>query len=95
MITDGKPTCIKIGKKYYKNAFGMDLKIVNRTLALALVQKLHIPVTTFVVARDFYLAQFVDLHPCNNGNGLFTARWILGRIYFYGYKGVKETEEVR
>ncbi|MEL6124680.1 MAG: VWA domain-containing protein, partial [Bacteroidota bacterium] len=28
MITDGKPTCIKKGKKYYKNAFGLDRKIL-------------------------------------------------------------------
>ena len=24
MITDGKPTCLKIGKRYYKNSFGLD-----------------------------------------------------------------------
>ncbi|MEL4383325.1 hypothetical protein, partial [Shewanella algae] len=23
MITDGKPTCLKIGGKYYKNSFGL------------------------------------------------------------------------
>ena len=27
MITDGKPTCLKVGKKYYKNSFGLDRKI--------------------------------------------------------------------
>jgi len=35
MITDGKPTCIKIGKRYYKNSFGLDRKITNRCLNLA------------------------------------------------------------
>jgi len=35
MITDGKPTCLKVGIKYYKNSFGLDKKILNRTLALA------------------------------------------------------------
>jgi uncharacterized protein with von Willebrand factor type A (vWA) domain len=34
MITDGKPTCIKQGIKYYKNAFGLDPKILNQTLNL-------------------------------------------------------------
>ena len=24
MITDGKPTCLKMGKRYYKNSFGLD-----------------------------------------------------------------------
>ncbi|RYZ56471.1 MAG: VWA domain-containing protein, partial [Sphingobacteriales bacterium] len=28
MITDGKPTCLKIGGKYYKNSFGIDSKIL-------------------------------------------------------------------
>ncbi|HTG57316.1 MAG TPA: VWA domain-containing protein, partial [Niabella sp.] len=32
MITDGKPTCLKIGKRYYKNAFGLDRKVVNRCM---------------------------------------------------------------
>ncbi len=35
MITDGKPTCIKQGIKYYKNAFGLDQKILGKTLTLA------------------------------------------------------------
>src|SRR5580692_6019735 len=35
MITDGKPTCLKEGVKYYKNSFGLDRKILNRTLNLA------------------------------------------------------------
>jgi uncharacterized protein with von Willebrand factor type A (vWA) domain len=35
MITDGKPTCIKQGLKYYKNAFGLDHKILSKTLNLA------------------------------------------------------------
>ena len=32
MITDGKPTCLKEGIKYYKNSFGLDPKILNKTL---------------------------------------------------------------
>lgn len=53
MITDGKPTCIKQGIQYYKNPFGLDKKIINRTLALAAqLRKLKIPVTTFMIASD-------------------------------------------
>ena len=29
MITDGKPTCLKVGKKYYKNSWGVDRKILK------------------------------------------------------------------
>jgi Ca-activated chloride channel family protein len=36
MITDGKPTCIKKGKGYYMNSFGLDRKILSRTFALAM-----------------------------------------------------------
>ncbi|MEL6945515.1 MAG: VWA domain-containing protein, partial [Bacteroidota bacterium] len=61
MITDGKPTCIKKGKKYYKNSFGLDRMIVNRTLNLATrCRKLDIPITTFMIARDPYLVSFVE-----------------------------------
>lgn len=35
MITDGKPTCLKIGKRYYKNSFGLDRKVTSRCLNLA------------------------------------------------------------
>src|SRR5213079_1945071 len=51
MITDGKPTCIKQGIQYYKNAFGLDPKILGKTLTLATqLRKLKIPVTTFMIA---------------------------------------------
>ncbi len=92
MITDGKPTCIKVGKKYYKNAFGMDRKIVNRTLALALTcRKLHIPVTTFMVARDPYLQQFVDAFTrANNGKAFYSTLDTLGEFIFMDYKKSKK-----
>jgi Ca-activated chloride channel homolog len=32
MITDGKPTCLKEGTKYYKNSWGLDRKVINKTL---------------------------------------------------------------
>lgn len=45
MVTDGKPTCLKIGKNYYKNSFGLDRKIINRCLSLALrCKKMGIPI---------------------------------------------------
>ena len=75
MITDGKPTCIKKGKKYYKNAYGLDRKILNRTLSLAVkARKLNIPITTFMIAQDPYLVQFVDQFTrANNGKAFYSS----------------------
>ena len=51
MITDGKPTCLKIGKRYYKNSFGLDRKVTSRCLNFAAqCKKLKIPITTFMIA---------------------------------------------
>jgi len=73
MITDGKPTCLKIGSKYYKNSFGIDSKILNRTLNLAgQLRRLKIPVITFMIAQDPYLLQFVrDFTAVNNGKDFY------------------------
>jgi uncharacterized protein with von Willebrand factor type A (vWA) domain len=91
MITDGKPTCIKKGKKYIQNSFGLDRNIVNRTLALAVkCKKLHIPVTTFMIARDPYLVQFVDsFTAANNGKAFYSSLDGLGEFIFMDYKDSK------
>ena len=91
MITDGKPTCIKKGKKYYKNSFGLDRKIINRTLSLALrCRKLDIPITTFMIARDPYLVRFVDqFTKANNGKAFYSSLQGLGEFIFMDYKNNK------
>jgi len=91
MITDGKPTCIKKGKNYYKNSFGLDRKIVNRTLNLAIrCRKLDIPITTFMIARDPYLVRFVDqFTAANNGKAFFSSLQGLGEFIFRDYKNNK------
>ena len=72
MITDGKPTCLKIGKNYYKNSFGLDRKIVNRCLNLAQrCKKVDIPITTFMIARDPYLVRFIEAFTQTNGGKAF------------------------
>ena len=88
MITDGKPTCIKIGKKYYQNSFGIDRKILNRTLALAVKsRKLQIPITTFMIARDPYLIRFVDQFTrANQGKAFYSTLEGLGEFIFLDYK---------
>jgi len=91
MITDGKPTCIKKGKKYYKNSFGLDRKIVSRTLGLATqCRKLQIPITTFMIARDPYLVNFVDQFTrANNGKAFYSTLQGLGEFIFMDYKNNK------
>jgi len=91
MITDGKPTCIKKGKKYYKNSFGLDRTIINRTLNLAQrCRKLNIPVTTFMIARDRYLMNFVDQFTrANNGKAFYSSLKGLGEFIFQDYKNNK------
>ncbi len=91
MITDGKPTCLKRGKKYYKNSFGLDRKIINRTLNLATrCRKLDIPITTFMIARDPYLVNFVDqFTKANNGKAYYSSLDGLGEFIFMDYKNNK------
>lgn len=74
MITDGKPTCLKEGIRYYKNSFGLDRKIVSKTLTIAAqARRLDIPVTTFMIASDPYLKQFVqDFTKVNNGRAYYS-----------------------
>ncbi len=88
MITDGKPTCLKIGKRYYKNAFGLDPKILNRTLNLAAqCRKLKIPITTFMVTADPWLQKFVkEFTATNNGKAFFSSLDNLGEFVFYDFE---------
>lgn len=88
MITDGKPTCIKQGIKYYKNSFGLDDKILSKTLNLAgQLRKLKIPVTTFMIATDPYLKAFVrEFTKANNGNAYYSSLQGLGNLVFEDFK---------
>ncbi len=87
MITDGKPTCLKEGIKYYKNSFGLDRKIMNRTLdQAAKCRKLNITITTFMIARDPYLQQFVrEFTKTNNGRAFYSSLSGLGDYIFEDY----------
>ena len=88
MITDGKPTCMKRGKKYYKNSFGLDRKIINRTLALASsCRKMQVPITTFMIASDPYLKNFVEqFTKANQGKAYYSGLNGLGEFVFKDYK---------
>lgn len=88
MITDGKPTCLKIGNRYYKNSFGIDSKILNRTLNLAgQLRRLKIPVITFMIANDPYLQSFVrNFTEVNNGKAFYSSLDGLGQFIFEDYE---------
>lgn len=76
MITDGKPTVIEIpGEGIYRNTFGIDDMILNRTLDEAVVcRRRGITITTFMVARDRFLEDFVHrLTELNQGRAYFSA----------------------
>jgi len=60
MITDGKPSAIFDRGRLYKNPFGLDPKIVNKTLEEAAVcRRKRIPITTFMVTNDPHLKNFI------------------------------------
>lgn len=91
MITDGKPTCLKIGKRYYKNSFGLDRKVTNRCLNLAAqCKKLKIPITTFMIATDPYLQRFVqEFTEMNHGKAYFASLDKLGAFIFRDFESGK------
>ena len=91
MITDGKPTCLKIGRQYYKNSFGIDRKIMNRCMSLAAqCKKLKIPITTFMIASDPYLQRFVqEFTEMNHGKAFFASLDKLGAFIFKDFESGK------
>ncbi|PRY54341.1 hypothetical protein B0I27_102107 [Arcticibacter pallidicorallinus] len=87
MITDGKPTCLKEGNRYYKNSIGLDRKVINKTLNMAAqCKRLHIPITTFMIAKDPYLQQFVrQFTEVNGGKAFYSSLKGLGEYIFEDY----------
>ncbi len=87
MITDGKPTCLKEGLKYYKNSVGLDKKVISKTLTMAAqCKKLNIPITTFMIAKDPYLQQFVrKFTEVNGGRAFYSSLKGLGEYIFEDY----------
>jgi Ca-activated chloride channel family protein len=69
MVTDGKPSAIREYGRLYKNPFGLDPKIVNKTLEEAThCRKKRISITTFMLATDAPLLDFVrKLTELNHG----------------------------
>lgn len=89
MITDGKPSCLRLPNgEYYKNSNGLDSYIVNKCYATAQqARRLHIPITTFMIAQDPYLMQFVrEFAHANQGKAFYTGLKGLGEMIFEDYE---------
>ena len=89
MITDGKPSCLRLADgTYYKNSVGLDDFIVEKCYNMAAqARKLHIPITTFMIAKDPYLMRFVrEFTEANKGKALFTGLKGLGEMIFEDYE---------
>lgn len=89
MITDGKPSCLRMPDgTYYKNSVGLDDFIVEKCYNTARqARKLHIPITTFMIAQDPYLRQFIrHFTEANNGKAFFTGLEGLGEMIFEDYE---------
>jgi uncharacterized protein with von Willebrand factor type A (vWA) domain len=89
MITDGKPSCIKEADgTYYMNSNGLDQYIVDKCYSQAkMARKLHIPITTFMIAQDPYLQRFVnEFTEANQGKAFYTGLKGLGEMIFQDYE---------
>jgi Ca-activated chloride channel homolog len=89
MITDGKPSCVQLPNgELYMNSNGLDEMIVSKCLnKAAQARKLKIPITTFMIAQDPYLRQFVELFTAQNrGKAFLTGLSGLGQMIFEDYE---------
>ena len=88
MITDGKPSALtEPNGEIYKNPFGLDRRVVSKTLDEAtLCRRYGIPITTFMLADDPILVQFVEeFTEANRGRAYFAGGGRLGATLFVDY----------
>ena len=87
MITDGKPSCYIKNGKLFKNPFGLDKRVVNKVLDEAVkCRREQIDITTFMIAKDPYLQDFVrELTEANQGRAYYASLDNLGGYIFEDY----------
>ncbi|HEY5615873.1 MAG TPA: hypothetical protein VIL52_07600, partial [Bacteroidota bacterium] len=88
MVTDGKPSAVfDDAGRLYKNSFGLDPRIVNKTLDEAVqCRREQIVVSTFMVAQDPYLINFVEeFTKANQGRAYYSSLNNLGEFIFVDY----------
>ena len=88
MLTDGKPSALtEHDGEVYKNPFGLDRRVVAKTLEEAVICRRHgIPVTTFMLTEDPVLVGFVEeFTEANKGRAYFAGGDRLGATVFVDY----------
>ncbi|MEZ6013481.1 MAG: VWA domain-containing protein [Planctomycetota bacterium] len=88
MLTDGKPSALtEHDGEVYKNPFGLDRRVVAKTIEEAVVCRRHgIPITTFMLTEDPVLVGFVEeFTEANKGRAYFAGGEQLGATVFVDY----------
>ena len=88
MLTDGKPSALtEPDGEVYKNPFGLDRRVVAKTIEEAVVCRRHgISVTTFMLTEDPVLVRFVEeFSEANKGRAYFAGGERLGQMVFVDY----------
>jgi uncharacterized protein with von Willebrand factor type A (vWA) domain len=87
LITDGKPSAMTVGQQIYKNPFGLDMRIVTRTLEEAdACRRQEVVITTFMIATDPLLTEFVEkMTQVNRGRAYFASPERLGEFILADY----------
>jgi Ca-activated chloride channel homolog len=88
MVTDGKPSAIfDDAGRLYKNPYGLDPRIVNKTLDEAVqCRRETITISTFMIAQDPALVEFVEeLTKANRGRAYYTSLDNLGDFVLVDY----------
>lgn len=88
MLTDGKPSALtERDGEIYKNPFGLDRRVVNKTLEEAdACRRLDIPITTFMLTSDPTLVEFVErFTQVNRGRAYYSELDRLGSFVLVDY----------
>jgi len=88
MVTDGKPSAIYDDYgRLYKNPFGLDPRVINKTLDEAVqCRREKIAITTFMIARDPMLVNFVEeFTRANQGRAYYSSLDRLGEFILVDY----------
>jgi uncharacterized protein with von Willebrand factor type A (vWA) domain len=88
MLTDGKPSALtEPDGEVYKNPFGLDRRVVAKTIEEAVACRRHgIPITTFMLTEDPVLVGFVEeFTEANKGRAYFAGGDRLGATVFVDY----------
>ncbi len=88
MITDGKPSALtEPDGEIYKNPFGLDRRVVAKTMDEATICRRHgIPITTFMLTDDPVLVRFIEeFTEANRGRAYFAGGDRLGATLFVDY----------